>query len=1799
MTGKQRKIEAIIESFGKLQLDQLDEAWVNEVWDSEFVDKSSLPVQYEETLMGIDCLQLIDRLSCLCREYLQLLNSVDETRGNSPERSLVLVQKSCWSELVERQVKQRGLIALISYYVMHDSDSADYIKLSLAFAGLYIALISLPGSGPYKIFHPNVYHNSLKTFKIVKTISMLNPNSKRKKNCMSQGPSQDRKRQRLTQGCSQPQSSEAESEELQEEDQHEISELVTKMAATLHDMLLSSSLKKSPESLELTVETLISLIQLETTLELDMSKNGYRQPTQKLVLRCLKCLQELCSELHGNVKRSTALLLLGLVPRILMIPDEAYNINTKGLYIIKENCVTLVKSLFHKFNTTTPGLMDELILTLAQHLADRVPDKIDYRQYAASTIRDFLELIDTNHYSSALRWFLGYCMSNRISSRVMGLEVLGALLSPNHIEDGTPQQIELHEEHQNIIKKFSKLIFAIIYQRTNDVSNKVTTQALKVLGDITSNQSDAIKQLLSVVRANTSESREALDWNRIIDTGPDRISDDELAALNPLPLWSHLLEHIHHKVKDISVNVRKSGLIVTENILRNSGDISGDLLAILVRYCRDPSVAIRKQMIATLKDLLLDHPNNIEVVEAWAQGSLPLVKDVESTAEDKACQAIYECLMDNLVASNRRTTSLHQLPWLIVKAVDKMKLELYLLSAVKKWATEKRVTKQHIISVKSYLEDDLSTEAWMFLGILTSFVPCTEPKFVLNHFDACLTLETIPLNKLLNVTKVLFTSVGHLSIEDRDNLCSRLLDLIGNFQLPVEVISIAVDICTVICKSKHEPAQANRSTESWTTEIIKKIEVFLDDQILSIPSHTRSEKTLSRYIFTLGELAQIAYNKLDKKLYLLLQSVVFFQDEGDEDNVECPQIFSQQFQCRFKPSMKLRALAVGTLGKMCLQKEDYAKKIIPVYGQILDQTNDAPMKNNIMYVLSDMCVRYASLIDPLKAQMIACLKDESLVVRKTTLILLIHLLQEDYLKIRGKSKFFLYFLHTLLDPSREVKDQSQFYIEQRLLKRNANIMCSSFVEAIFHYNNYVGHERFNKFDLSDKERNCFSLEGTANRDKRFVIYSYMLQNMRADEKLKCSAYLNNEVLQGISEKKIVLDRATELLKDTFRCLCSEEIKISRKSERPEQVDNVENEQAEQVLQNVVLQHVYNTQWEKTLGEIIIPTILELKNFLEKKMSPFLEDLIFYLKKMMEDNASEVSNFLSADPQLAKEIEYEIKKADEKEARRKAEEEAVKQRQLARASSLTALRGDGTVESTSSPRLMAQGIVNSPRPRSSTNPGVVTPVAIAGRHRSTPTVGAALGSAKRPPTTRNVNLTAGRDLVRRSAAVGAAAESEAGMTTPSRLLQERRRSKVLQHYLNGTSDREASPALANGSNPTPNMNTSRRNSRHLDTSQICSSADPTSSITRLANKTTPSIGEKVSPKKAIDDKNTDGTKSTAANSADYVELSEKSSCNDESIAYTPTKRKSPEEAPSNKQSPTKKTKRHSPVKAPNNRKSTETSKSVEQSPAQSDRFSTRKSPSPEKAPSNRKSNVASPSVEQSPAQSDRFSTRKSPLPGKAPSNRKSNEASPSVEQSPAQSDRISTGKSQSPGKAPEKRQSLGMTQTEKHSPVKVLANGESCEEPPASSMPPPSSASQTDAGERAAQGGSDSTAPTTSSEFEGSADSESELNKSKRISGQGMPRAVKTPISRKLHQLRAVSTPQVNKTIVSQNLTFTNETLELSSITVLSPQSTLSNNGSEAADTSSFRFNLRTKDRFDAIAEPATARRKSGRVNNDK
>jgi hypothetical protein len=63
--------------------------------------------------------------------------------------------------------------------------------------------------------------------------------------------------------------------------------------------------------------------------------------------------------------------------------------------------------------------------------------------------------------------------------------------------------------------------------------------------------------------------------------------------------------------------------------------------------------------------------------------------------------------------------------------------------------------------------------------------------------------------------------------------------------------------------------------------------------------------------------------------------------------------------------------------------------------------------------------RHAVLVDPLVPRMAACLRSDDVALRKHALVLMVQLLQEDYVKLKHGLIFFL--LRMLCDPEPELQ----------------------------------------------------------------------------------------------------------------------------------------------------------------------------------------------------------------------------------------------------------------------------------------------------------------------------------------------------------------------------------------------------------------------------------------------------------------------------------------------------------------------------------------------------------------------------------------------------------------------------------------------------------------------------------------------------------------------------------------------------------------------------------------------------------
>lgn len=84
---------------------------------------------------------------------------------------------------------------------------------------------------------------------------------------------------------------------------------------------------------------------------------------------------------------------------------------------------------------------------------------------------------------------------------------------------------------------------------------------------------------------------------------------------------------------------------------------------------------------------------------------------------------------------------------------------------------------------------------------------------------------------------------------------------------------------------------------------------------------------------------------------------------------------------------------LSPLGKLCLQHENLVQKYLPVFARELEVGTEVAVRNNVVVIMCDLCVRYTNIVDLYIPNISACLRDNEAVIREQTLIMLTNLLQ--------------------------------------------------------------------------------------------------------------------------------------------------------------------------------------------------------------------------------------------------------------------------------------------------------------------------------------------------------------------------------------------------------------------------------------------------------------------------------------------------------------------------------------------------------------------------------------------------------------------------------------------------------------------------------------------------------------------------------------------------------------------------------------------------------------------------------------
>uniref|UniRef100_A0A8C0EX29 Condensin-2 complex subunit D3 n=1 Tax=Bubo bubo TaxID=30461 RepID=A0A8C0EX29_BUBBB len=1192
--------------------------------------------------------------------YRSLSPFAAENRGDS---------QNIWTLFAENGFSHKALVAVLHHFVQegqHKRANAEERVYALHAAGLYFLLLEIPGSIANQLFHQVMFD------KCLHTLTKTWPHEQdlmRKRKKMHAPSSQTNARRNRKKGkpCRNDYISEEEEEEEEDDNENvyfstddllQVRNSIFLLLKNLLRLLPKFCLKEKPQC----VHNCLRVIRMKTHLCFLLLRNvNEAKYVPELAYHGLRLL---CSPLHGAEDKILRCVFQRILNVILMLESAA---GSRCAVLAITSAVLSARNQAIKFISSVVDELKEVVFPvlriLLQHICAKVPDKADYRTYAAQALVNLLNKLPCIEFADFIAWLYKYSHNSKIAYRVFALDVALALLDvPERNLDSS-----LSLDHQKFLKhKF--LVQVMVFGRCSDKSPVVRSKALSCFAHCLEMKAAATQESIQDLLQSCNPPflpSESLRQQIAVQLSC-RTLFSVLALLNDgvghfvlsrFCTGREVMAILRLRAKDEKTNVRKSALQVLTNILKHKVTLcTAEDLSTLQDRCRDTAVSVRKQALQSITELLVSQPNNALVQKAWLEGVVPVVMDAESTVQEKALDCLDQHLLQHIKCYNkfRREDENQALAWdlLTLLTSESRELNRYLNKAFHMWSKQNKFPSTFINKIMSHVETENAVPAWMLLAKVAGSSPKLDYSKIIESWD------NVSRQQQMNgdTTGHILCVVGHVAKHLPKSTCERLIDNIKCWlresQCPLEVISPAVETLQKLCHAYADvPEEAQKLLNQVCGDLVSTCESYISNIVLKEDGAEQlQEDLLVRHLFVLGEAAQLCPAKVEKRIFLLIQSILA---SVSEDQYSQP---LSQFRGSAMPPV-VRAHAFITLGKLCLQHEDLAKKCIAALARELEVSHDAAVRNNVVIVMCDLCIRYTSMVDRYVPNISLCLKDPNPFIRKQTLILLTNLLQEEFVK--WKDCLFFRFVSVLVDPNPDIVRFGEFCLVHLLLKRNPVMFSQHFIECIFHFNSYEKHQKYNRFPQSVRAKNLFSLKGKDNKEKRMRIYRFLLDHFTDEQRFSITTKISHSLLACFVDQILPLDlEASELLSDTFAVLSCKEIKLSTMRSKPD--EDIQPDEDEMAMANAVMQvaqkKLISQVQKKNFIENIIPVITSLKALMEQKRIPALRDLMYYLREMMQDYRNEIKDFFAVDKQLAAELEYDMKKYEEQLAMEKESEQ---------------------------------------------------------------------------------------------------------------------------------------------------------------------------------------------------------------------------------------------------------------------------------------------------------------------------------------------------------------------------------------------------------------------------------------------------------------------------------------------------------------------------------------------------------------
>ncbi|GFZ08999.1 binding protein [Actinidia rufa] len=911
---------------------------------------------------------------------------------------------------------------------------------------------------------------------------------------------------------------------------------------------------------------------------------------------CSLILSKILNPEHGDQAITAAEVLKSLSQAILLLKSQA---RTFALGFVVNKMVALAKD---------SGKIKKAVVNLPMYLVHKAPDKSEPRASAVDSIMEIVKALECEDQIGFAEYVVKMTQG-KSQLRLLAVDLMPILVMS--LRDPLGLNSEIGVENSWGLRCLEALI-----QRCSDVTAGIRARAMTNLAQLVGFLSgdDRSREVLKEVMKFNNANRNSAG-SRMNDLLRKRCADEKAATMGMA-------------CSDPLVSIRKAAVSALSEAFRTFSDdsVTKEWLHSVPRLITDNETSIQEECENLFLELVLDRVSRAgnsnlqnrksvfysferEIELLFPEGVLGLLKEIcngevapwvkkicTSLGKKKRLKPKLACALQNIIRTSESVWLSHSMPiekWMAPPGV------WLLLSEMKRlWALN----------------------PILLLGQETVYASCKQ--FLM------FSVELLP--------------------EPAADLAHKLLQRIEEFNMHSTEVNAHVKALRTLCKRKaSNPEEADGLVMRWVQQLLSKAtqilemymskdseankeNTFLTPPVSGSKKGKRAAASMSRLLsqaiiaaYTIGSLVIVCPSSDLKAIVPVLHTIITSGSSDPKLNKLLGTAVSIKYTA---PSLYIQAWLA--MGKVCLADEKLAKRYIPLFVQELEKSDCAALRNNIVVMMADFCIRYTALVDCYISKITKCLRDPCELVRRQTFILLSRLLQRDYVKWRGAFDFLFYV----------------FAAKAPLLAYN------SFVEAIFVLNDCDPHNGHSRSQSSRAEGRLFSIRRNdeKSRSKRMHIYVSLLKQMAPEHLLATFAKVCAEILASASDGMLNTEDATEqaVLQDAFQILACKEIRIPFSRGPSSDLGDIDDEggdSGEGAAAAAVRGRVITQAVKKGLIQNTIPIFIELKRLLESKNNPLTGSLMECLRILLKDYKNEIDEILVADKQLQKELIYDMQR----------------------------------------------------------------------------------------------------------------------------------------------------------------------------------------------------------------------------------------------------------------------------------------------------------------------------------------------------------------------------------------------------------------------------------------------------------------------------------------------------------------------------------------------------------------------------